>query len=208
MKKNFTLPILLILCFSAILNAQTNGCNSAESGWGSSLGTVTRGAVPLTISGNGIKQIWSDAVTATACNKTTFDGGTKENYNADCRSNADYPGDLFTWCAVIRFKDELCPDPWRVPTREDFVDLNKALGGQGKDGDGDVDLYIKAWGGAWSGFCNASGTVSTHGTFALYWSQTEISPTNGNKLHVFSSGQIYALSSFEKNAGFTLRCIR
>jgi uncharacterized protein (TIGR02145 family) len=207
MKKNIITTHLLILCFSTMLNAQTNGCNSSVPNWGSSLGEVTRGA-ERTISGNGITQIWSDAVTATVCNKTTFDGGSEGSYNADCRSNPDYPGDLFTWCAVIQYKDELCPAPWRVPTREDFIDLDKALGGQGKDGDGDVNLYIQTWGGTWSGWSNASGTVSTHGRFAIYWSQTEISPTNGNKLHLYSSGQIYARSSFEKNAGFTLRCVR
>jgi uncharacterized protein (TIGR02145 family) len=207
MRKNIITTHILILCFSTMLNAQSNRCNSSVPGWGSCLGDINRGK-EWTISGNGVTQIWSDAVTATACNKTTFDGGSEGNYNADCRSNPDYPGDLFTWCAVVRFKDELCPAPWRVPTREDFIDLDKALGGQGKDGDGDVELYIKAWGGAWSGWSNASGNVSTHGRFAIYWSQTEISPTNGNKLHLYSSGQIYARSSFEKNAGFALRCVR
>jgi len=207
MRKNIFIILFVMLCFFTIANAQYNGCNSSMPGWGDSLGAITRGN-EWTVSGNGITQIWSDAVTAAGCNKSNFSGGSKGSYNADCRSNPDYPGDLFSWCAVVRFKDQLCPAPWRVPTMQDFIDLNKALGGTGEDGEGNVDKYINSWGSAYSGFCSESGAMDTHGMFAFYWAQTETSVDNGYKLHLFSSGQIYSQGSYDKNAGFTLRCVR
>jgi uncharacterized protein YjdB len=55
-------------------------------------------------------QVWSDNVTATECQKTTFLGNTVQGaFRSDCRSNPGH-GDLFSWCAVIRYQDVLCPD--------------------------------------------------------------------------------------------------
>ena len=207
MKTNTILTFLTTLCLSAAAQANSNGCNTDTPGWGSTLGTVTRGN-ERTVSGNGITQIWSDAVTAAHCDKATFNGGTEGDFNADCRSNPDHPGDVFSWCAVVRFKDELCPAPWRVPTKQDFVDLHKALGGTGEDGAGDIEPYFSVWGATYNGFSGASGTLGTHGTFSLYWAQTESSPTIGHKLHLFSSGLIYSHSGYDKNGGFSVRCVR
>jgi len=50
----------------------------------------------------------------------------------DCRSNPGQKGDLFSWRAVSELKDVLCPYPWRVPTVQDFIDLDIALGGTGE----------------------------------------------------------------------------
>jgi len=199
------------------------GCNVNTPGWGSSLGIVTRGAQEWAISGNGITQIWSDAVTATNCQKTTFAGGSTGNFSADCRSNPDYPGDLFSWCAVIRFQDQLCPDPWRVPTTEDFINLDIAMGGNGRvrnTGTSSVatpqfttDNYINRWGGALGGACVfegahvSDGTLFSQGT-AFYWSQTEFYATDAGFLHFRTSGTIWPSSRFFKQYGLSLRCVR
>ena len=75
-------------------------------------------------------------------NKTSFnsgDGGAsecgnweKEVFHIDCRSNPDFFGDLFSWQAVYELKYELCPYPWRVPSVQDFRDLDIAMGGNGQ----------------------------------------------------------------------------
>jgi len=188
-------------------------CNMLTPGWGNSLGTVTRGTQEWTISGNGITQIWSDAVTASGCQKTTFNGGTWDppNFNADCRSNPGFPGDLFSWCAVIRFQDQLCPAPWRVPTREDFRDLDIAMGGTGNSRT-DLDFvnsnYITRWGGAFGGNCHFDGTLWNQGSWASYWSQTENDATYGRHLSFNSNGIIYPQDWSRKNDGFSLRCVR
>jgi len=110
-------------------------CSDITPGWGRSLGVVSFYTDnEWTVEGNGVFQIWSDAVTATDCQKETFSFGDDQNiilghhfYLADCRSNPGFPGDLFSWCAVVHFADVLCPYPWRVPTQQDFSDLNTVL---------------------------------------------------------------------------------
>ena len=140
-------------------------------------------------------QEWSDAVTATKCQKERFYGWSSNQYNADCKKNPSY-GDLFSWCAVKLFGNQLCPSPWRVPTVDDFIALDIALGGNGEgiaekeititedeiSGYGRVpkttttkiilgDEYINSWGGAYGGSSNDSG-VARQGSEAFYWSQS------------------------------------
>jgi len=190
------------------------GCNTNTPGWGSSLGTVTRGTQEWTISDHGITQIWSDAVTAINCQKTTFNGGTLTpvNFNADCRSNPDYPGDLFSWCAVVRFQDQLCPAPWRVPTMQDFIDLDIALGGNGNNRTIAIprfvaDNYITRWGGRFGGYCNSSGSLLHQGNLGNYWSQTEFDTTTGRFL-LFLTGYVSPQDWNYKTNGYAVRCVR
>jgi len=200
-----------------------NRCNVNTPNWGNSLGTVTRGG-ERTISGNDITQIWSDVVTATSCQKETYAGGANGNFNADCRSSPDFSGDLFSWCAVVRFQDELCPAPWRVPTKEDFINLDKAMGGSGAReqwSSGLRDNYINIWGGAYSDHCNPEGVLSTTrgGNLswgnAFYWSQAEdYEWTDYAYFLLFDSAGNTLLPPqlphrlYRKSFGFRLRCVR
>ncbi|MCL2027224.1 MAG: fibrobacter succinogenes major paralogous domain-containing protein [Bacteroidales bacterium] len=128
-------------------------------------------------------QTWSDAVTATKCQKERFRGFSDilNHFNADCRSNPGERGDLFSWCAVARFQNQLCPSPWRVPTIEDFKDLDLAMGGTGntrwrateKDIQFVENNYITRWGGDFSGFHNERWFVD-QGKGANYWSSSFI----------------------------------
>jgi uncharacterized protein (TIGR02145 family) len=99
-------------------------------GFGANLGTITLGE-EIKLGG----KIWSGPVTASNCQKETFNGGrmvARErnlSLNADCRTNPRFEGSLFSWCAVVRFADELCPYPWRVPTEKDFEELMIAVCG-------------------------------------------------------------------------------
>jgi uncharacterized protein (TIGR02145 family) len=132
-------------------------------------------------------QEWSDVVVASNCrNRTTFDpfrgatfGERSYTSGADCRSNSTY-GDFFSWCAVIQFQDQLCPEDWRVPTPEDFEALDRALGGTGMLR---VDVpasfinsrYIDRWGGDFGGVVYAYGGEiggqrgGSHIEVAGYW---------------------------------------
>jgi len=198
-------------CQIVVSNVLHQHCNMLVPGWGNSLGTVTRGTQEWPIAGNGITQTWSDAVTATNCDKTTFAGGSTGNFNADCRSNPDFPGDLFSWCAVVRFADVLCPYPWRVPTNEDFRDLDIAMGGTG---DFRIDLdfintnYISRWGGHFSGRSTPNGALGAQHRNGLYWSQTESRATEGHHLYFLTNGYRWAQSTELKHNGLTLRCVR
>jgi len=180
-------------------------CNNNTPGWGNSLGRVSFESNRTTRIGD---RIWSDAVTATACQKTSFDGGSwssdkqrgNNNWNADCRSNPGFPGDLFSWCAVQRFGNLLCPSPWRVPTRADFRRLHEDIRQH-------RDTYRINWRGAFGGFSWSGGALHSQGSSGYYWSQSE---QRGGALGlVISEVTIlpYSWIRFE-TSGKTLRCVR
>jgi len=184
---------------SAILTEQRY-CNQNVPGWGNSLGTISFASDRTRRVGS---QTWSDAITTTACQKTTFNGGHHENqnFNADCRSNPDFPGDLFSWCAVVRFADILCPYPWRVPTISDFEYL--VYNGRGRQNFG-----VRRWDGTLGGISGWSGNLVNQNSSGEYWSMDDGAAiraafslrvrANSINLHIF----------WNKGNGLTLRCVR
>jgi len=193
-------------------------CNGNLPGWGVSLGTVNFASSKTWVITNGsTTQEWSDAVTATACDKTSFNsGGQFDNFSADCRSNPSYPGDLFSWCAIMRFADILCPDFWRIPTAQDFFDLDVILSGTGILRENDfttLAMYTGSdWGGVYGGMCHPTGELGEQGLRAFYWSQTDHGGDISVRFLSFNTvGQISPAPSGRgrtKNQGLALRCVR
>jgi uncharacterized protein (TIGR02145 family) len=189
--------------------------NSATFDFGTvSFVSETERTITGIVDGETITQIWSEQVTATGCNKTGFTGGTTGNYMVDCRSNPGY-GDLFTWCAVARYGNILCPDGWRVPTVEDFVNLDKAMGGTGNNGASSVVLKYfgtgsNEWGSAYSGDSGgATGIPLTgQGLYATYWAQSESNADYGYDSHMYPGRYVHPKNYNVKSYGFTLRCVR
>ena len=167
------------------------------------------------ISGNGITQEWSAPVITSNCYKTNFcDQDGHGNFVADCRTQANKVerakyGDLFSWVAVVQYGDVLCPDEWRVPTREDFRDLDIALGGPGNKGyiPRHVDKYLIDWGGGHGDNWSRNGKQD-YDYSASYWSQSESNARSGYGLYFISAGHVDPQSSNLKNVGRTLRCVR
>ncbi|MDR2585872.1 MAG: Ig-like domain-containing protein [Prevotellaceae bacterium] len=186
--------------------------NTDTPGWGSTLGTVTRGSERKIGT-----QIWSDVVFASACNKTSWAPRTPSGVSADgCRpSGAASSVTYFTWAAVVRYQDQLCPAPWRVPTKDDFVTLFQYLGGTGTSGGSFPDVKDKlvlqtsvGWGGAYGGFCDSDGLLFSQGSYAYYWSQSEASAAGGYSLFFNTGGYVYPQSNDYKYFGSLLRCVR
>jgi len=166
-------------------------------------------------------QVWSDAVETSFCsNRTSFDGGYIEhdsigwvisvNLNIDCRSNPGQKGDLFSWRAVSERGNDLCPAPWRVPTLQDFMNLNTALGGTGGS---IIDMvllnrYLNDWGGTFAGNSTPTGDLYGQSWQARYWSQSERWSDTGSVLLFGSDGFVHLNSSYFKNGGLSLRCVR
>ena len=215
------------------------GCNGTGGIFSTGPGLVTFGNVTntdrnvgsTTIFGNGINQVWSAHVLASNCNKVAFAGGAIGNFNSDCRrshatdrfftENGRPTGDFFSWCAVMHFRDTLCPYPWRVPTQQDFIDLSIALSGSGNNENNPAlrDRLIansgvpgQFWGGAYGGNCNSNGALANQGTWGFYWSQTElpvtILVTNAWVLNFGTGGPVNPQHSVSKNYGLALRCVR
>jgi len=204
-------------CSVTVFSLSFLNCLPEEPGWGTSLGTVSF-ATPQewTITKDGVTQIWSDAVQASNCsNKTTFAGGANATgFRADCRSNPSQKGDLFSWCAVARFRDVLCPYPWRVPTDQDFVNLDLLLGGNGRTRTSLAfvnDNYIARWGGTYSGTCTASGALRSQNVAGEYWASVPRNQVPSNHAFTFgfeNDGFLSPDGLIGKANGHALRCVR
>jgi len=212
------------------------GCNGTGGIFSSGPGLVTfgnttntdRNVNSTTISGNGINQVWSAHVFASNCDKTAFAGGTSPNFQSDCRrSHATLrfytdpggrpTGDLFSWCAVVRFADQLCPYPWRVPTCADFANLVIALGGSGFAENNPTvrDRLVASsgvpgqfWGGAFGGDCDVNGGLFNQGNVGMYWSQTEAVAASARHLSFHINDNVSPDFPNSKQRGFALRCVR
>jgi uncharacterized protein (TIGR02145 family) len=189
--------------------------------------------------------IWSAPVIASHCRKTTYNGGVSGAYASDCRSNnatnaavhaSNGRGDLFSWCMVARFGDRLCPAPWRVPTTEEFRDLNLALISTSpavaditfpSAGDSYTSVDVRNrfvgtgigwWRTVYAGHSDVTSdgniglvgvtSATTTGTTSNFWSRSEID-TDHARGHFFNStGLITPQASSNKALGFSLRCVR
>ena len=198
------------ICTVEYFTVPSNRCRTGTPNWGASLGTVNFATnQQWTISGNGITQIWSDAVTATNCQKTSWNGVWGVDhlpmFDSDCRSNPNQKGDLFSWCAVVRFQDQLCPAPWRVPTQQDFINLDRALGGTGNANSTNTTLfnrYLNDWGG-W----RYEGNINIQTAF--YWSSTQYNAQQAYNLRLVSSTEHTNPQYLNnKQDGLSLRCVR
>jgi uncharacterized protein (TIGR02145 family) len=161
---------------------------------------------------------------ASGCKKTSFDGGNYQTsiFKADCRQNIEDYGDLFSWKAVSQYKDVLCPDGWRVPTMQDFINLDIAMGGTGENRIGDYAQFINAnylnseiWGGALGGACHTGGARSGQGVSGEYWSQSELEIVGikgGIALYFTKEGgidpHIFPEHFVDQSHGFMLRCVQ
>jgi uncharacterized protein (TIGR02145 family) len=198
-------------------------CNNVSTpAWGATLGTITfASSQEWTIEGDGYTQIWSDAVRASNCNKATYNGGTEGNYSSDCRNNggAAYKGNYFSWCAIAKFKNVLCPAPWRVPTREDFCKLDQAMYGtttcNNRVGANTAATYIGMWGGEFAGNVQQDGQIVYHGSNGYYWSESEWTEMGGARYGSYlwftsNAAQNYAYPQYgnDKFRGTVLRCVK
>jgi uncharacterized protein (TIGR02145 family) len=167
-------------------------------------------------------QEWSDVVMSTSCRKKTFTTATGRDDDgrwlpvADCRSNPGY-GDLFSGGAINEFKDLLCPAPWRVPTMQDFYDLDVALGGGGRGRGCRLDfiqivsekyLNPSVWGGTFGGFCGIGGGLDRQGEQAEYWTQTQDGSPRWNYNFKFTNDDYVCNNAINTRYGAMLRCVR
>jgi uncharacterized protein (TIGR02145 family) len=198
--------------YAAIPAPATTGCDAATPNWGASLGTVSFASTKEWVIGN---QTWSDAVRASVCNNRTTAYWIKNTtvVSADCRNNPYATGHLFSWCAVVRYYNVLCPAPWRVPTRSDFYNLWMNI--RAAKGSSQADYpstWISFWGGSGtSGHCTNLGSIVDNGMVGNYWSQTSRNTTVAYYL-LLSTGFNTVVPEQESNGdkyfGKMLRCVK
>ncbi len=218
MKTLFFAIWTFVITSSAIAQEDESGCNRDIPGWGESLGKVR--FVSNRVWTIGV-HTWSDAVTAENCKKKSFNGGERGKkqlgYNADCRQNImDSYGDLFSWCAVKRYRNQLCPTGWRAPTTEDFMALSQWLEGTPHGWNYNerfktIDLSYNQfdypeWGGTNGGWCDNWGRLYSQGQSANYWAQSANSLDTGMEITFYLRAMRFVATT--KNYGHVLRCVR
>ncbi|MCL2028766.1 MAG: hypothetical protein FWG79_09830 [Bacteroidales bacterium] len=222
-------------CENGIATSNASGLHTVNSGCdlfanldfvGSNLGTpYFKTNRTWTISGNGITQVWSDVVLAPGCNKETLVHREDFPFTAGCVRNTTvfpsgsrpeamqtssfsaYYGDLYTWSAVNFFADQLCPDDWRVPTVQDFTDLNTALESDHTKYADTSGTAGQFWGGPYGG-CVWGEQFYYVGSLGVYWSSSDDTSTNGHYLHFDTSGTLVPWHLNSKGYGIMLRCVR
>ena len=207
MKKHIIYAILMAFATSSVFARGNNDENKGNI-TDTFLGTITFKSSQTWKVGN---QEWSDVVMATGCKKNDYKGydNSIHKFHADCRQNPGH-GDLYSWEAVNRYGEYLCPDGWRVPDTADFRALDIALGGTGKSQSSPTLLleYFTVWGATYGGRCDEDGKLLNFGSDALYWSKPAQSPSFGYYLQLFSNNRIVPQNINHKFFGFMLRCVR
>lgn len=215
----------IITITSSIL---ANRCNTNMPNWGPSLGETgfaSSSVWEIRDENNVLIQTWSDAVTASNCgNRVDFNGGADDErgFNADCRSNPNFDGDVFSWCAVVRFAHLLCPYPWRVPTPDDFAALHVAIGGTGEAASFSAEIFgalREQWGGQLAGTFTWFEQLNTNvhqnaNVMGIYWASASFPSTAnpdvlvGGAFYTDSWNTVSPRSSNMKNVGLPLRCVK
>jgi len=207
MKNIFYFAIILSLVFASSCSK-----NKDDGTWNTSLGKAKFAtAQTWEISNGSITQKWSDAVEIIGAQYNYQGYNTTDGYKIAFSANKlGYKGSLFSWRAVAETAN-LCPPPWRVPTKDDFVNLDIAMcGGDGSDRTlpFDVSKYLDTWGGAFGGSCDSNGLLTNQDNFGNYWSQSEFDGDLGFRLSFGTNGNIRPQNRDGKRYGFTLRCVR
>jgi uncharacterized protein (TIGR02145 family) len=199
-------------------------CLTGTPEWGETLGEVRFATDQTWELGN---RIWSDAVGIVGMEtKLTYDGTERhkndngqtviDGFKSDYRYNPGYRGALWSWCAVALYAEELCPGDWRAPTREDFIDLDIALGGTGQSlsGTDRVPRYFDEWKGELQGWAPYDSSSMGHpiyssGTDGMYWGQDEHNEHEGAMLLLIANkGAVNPQNHTGKGVGATLRCVK
>jgi uncharacterized protein (TIGR02145 family) len=101
-------------------------------------------------------------------------------------------------------KNELCPAPWKVPAKDDFVYM------VAQDNCNTVAKLTNTnnWGGSYSGYAMGSGMVDV-GLRGFYWSSMDYSNSEAYALiFVKSSSIISPQSPNYRYGGFQVRCVK
>jgi uncharacterized protein (TIGR02145 family) len=156
--------------------------------------------------------IWSDVINVPACNHEAFTNDYGIPY---CRSffTNGKTWYYYNWSYVYINKDTLCPSPWRVPTKDDFIALDVAFGGSGVNRIGETqswvnDNYVTKWGGTYGVGIADGSSMTIVSTRSYSWSSTDYNSISANILTFDTSGSVNPQDYSSRYYGFLVRCVR
>jgi uncharacterized protein (TIGR02145 family) len=199
--------------FGYSLTAATGSCTSSAATGTLTVLSAPPGAASTYIWGIG-SQFWSAPLqkAQAGCTAAIDLGEASPPPVAYYRTSDLYNGSgyLYNWKCVNDYAAQLCPSPWRVPTRDDFVALDKAFGGNGENRDGVDPKWIEAaymllWGGVCGG-TNDVATIYGRGTYAWYWSGTQVG-ASVNILQISLGGMVRPAGTYGPRGAVQVRCV-
>lgn len=130
--------------------------------------------------------------------------------------NCKKMGHLYTWVEA----QSVCPEGWRLPSREDFEALVKVVGGSAAEGSGDALKSTSGWfkkgnGSDAFGFKalpagnkRQDGKFDGIGGYAYFWSSSEDPDGAAYYLVLDFSSPAAKTEAFGKGEGRSVRCVK
>ena len=134
-------------------------------------------------------------------------------------NNCERYGGLYQWDEAMQYSTServqgICPNGWHIPTILELQTLGNAVGGKANslkavgEGTGDgAGTNTSGFTGllAGAGSSNSFGDLHIYGNF---WSSTEANFINTNFLGLSNDGGGIFFSTWDKGAGFSIRCLK
>jgi uncharacterized protein (TIGR02145 family) len=192
---------------SADNSSVTDECTVAVT-WLGEVSFLTENTWKPIGTGNG-RTISDVVMVERARGKTTFNGGMGVPGNVDVRENNAGYGDLMSWATVDKYKAELCPAPWFVPTNNDFFALDRDLGGSGNGGAGMAVKYEQQMGVTYGGMTYPTGPMNGQDQMAFYWTTVKSGSSNVFVLEVNRATTVVSNQKFyQPSFGLPVRCVK
>jgi uncharacterized protein (TIGR02145 family) len=202
--------------FGYSLTASVNGCSSTPAAGTITVNVTTPPGAASTqtwVVGN---QTWSAPLkVVSGCEVATNFGTYASHPAAYVRTSGVYSGSgyLYSSLCVVETASTLCPAPWRLPTKADFISLDESFGGNGANrtsvSEDYVTLnYITKWGAVLGGYAVMEIIDQVEQT-AYYWSST----IEGTMHYYLATSLTYLTVSpqtkFDNNwQGYQVRCVK
>jgi hypothetical protein len=141
---------------------------------------------------------WSGALRKPVIGCTSMSALSDDNpltaqYKADGAATYGY---YYNWACVENHAGELCPSPWRVPTKEDFDILTET----------DYSILSSAWG--FPGYAMVSNaTVTDEGSYATFWSATPRDASTAYTLDYSTTFSTIDVAYLGRSTGAPVRCV-
>ncbi|MDH3267976.1 MAG: hypothetical protein OEM46_03890 [Ignavibacteria bacterium] len=135
-------------------------------------------------------------------------------------ANCNTYGGLYQWNEAMQYiltpgSQGICPPGWHIPTITEFQTLANAVGNDGnalkavgQGIGGGAGTNTSGFSALLAGYRNDIGFFNDLGVTAVYWSSSEVGSNYANFLSLNLNGNFILLSDFNKDNGFSVRCLK
>ena len=166
---------------------------------------------------------------------TRIDGSVDQTDNSvaekycydDDETNCDVYGGLYQWNEVMQYDTLLkvqgiCPDGWHIPSNSEWQVLSNLVGGNSVSGGKMKEAGFEHWNQPNTGAVNSFGFTAipggnryfnggaffSMGNTANFWTSSKSNSSNAWRRKIETGYAELYQSSFNKNYGFSLRCLK